>query len=288
MKSHLIWLALWSACLWLVAVEAQTYEPYTFTTVAGVAPGAMDGIGSTARFFHPEGVAVDGAGNVYVADTRNHTIRKTTPAGAVTTFAGRAGEWGNLDGAGNAARFYSRRESPWTARGTSMWRIQLHTIRKITPNGVVTTLAGTPFTGGSADGTGSAAQFNFPRGVTVDGGGNIYVADSSNHTIRKITPAGAVTTLAGLAGSSGSADGIGSAARFRVPAGVAADGAGNVYVADLGNHTIRRISPTGAVSTIAGVPGSYGTADGIGSTARFGSAERLTGGGGRCLCGGHL
>ena len=114
------------------------------------------------------------------------------------------------------------------------------TIRKITPGGVVSTLAGLAGQYGSADGTGSAARFNNPNGVAVDSAGNVYVADTCNYTIRKITPGGVVSTLAGLAGNRGSADGTGSAARFFSPQGVAVDSAGNVYVADTGNHTIRK------------------------------------------------
>ncbi len=129
-------------------------------------------------------------------------------------------------------------------------------------------LAGLSLTG-STDGTGDAAQFAFPQAVAVDTAGNVYVADTSNHTIRKITPEGAVSTLAGLAGSAGSTDGTGSAARFSFPAGVAVDTAGNVYVADISNHTIRKITPAGAVSTLAGLAGSQGSTDGIGSAARF-------------------
>src|SRR5437764_538568 len=108
---------------------------------------------------------------------------------------------------------------------------------------------------GSADGTGSAASFNCPCGVTVDSGVNVYVADTSNSTIRKITPAGAVSTLAGTAGASGSDDGTGSAARFNFPFGLAVDSAGNIYVADTSNSTIRKVTPAGAVSTLAGTAG---------------------------------
>ena len=138
-----------------------------------------------------------------------------------------------------------------------MWRTPAtHTIRKVTPGGVVTTLAGLAGSSGSADGTGSAAQFNYPSGVAVDSAGNVYVADNDNDTIRKVTPAGVVTTLAGLAGSSGSADGTGSAARFNGPADVAVDSAGNVYVADQNNYTIRKVTPGGVVTTLAGLAGS--------------------------------
>src|SRR5206468_2486279 len=120
-----------------------------------------------------------------------------------------------------------------------------NTIRKITPARKSATQAGQAGSFGSADGTGSAARFNHPWGVATDSSGNVYVADIDNHTIRKITPAGVVTALAGLAvypGSPGSADGTGSAARFKYPSGVATDTSGNVYVADLYNHTIRKIT----------------------------------------------
>jgi NHL repeat len=141
------------------------------------------------------------------------------------------------------------------------------TIRKITPSGVVSTLAGLAGSSGSADGTGSAARFNSPYGVAVDSADNVYVADTGNFTIRKITPSGVVSTLAGLAGAYGSADGTGSAARFAIPEGVAVDSAGNVYVGDSGNDTIRKITPSGVVSTLAGGLGVSG--DGTGSAAGF-------------------
>jgi sugar lactone lactonase YvrE len=143
------------------------------------------------------------------------------------------------------------------------------TIRKITPAGTVSTLAGAAGSRGSEDGTVSAARFAVPQGVAVDTAGNVYVGDRGNNTIRKITPLGIVSTLAGVAGSAGSTDGAGNAARFFVPRGVAVDTAGNVYVADSGNHTIRKISPAGNVSTLAGLAGSPGFTDGTGSAARF-------------------
>src|SRR5439155_1103724 len=134
-----------------------------------------------------------------------------------------------------------------------------HTIRKITPAGVVTTLAGLAGNSGSADGTGSAARFNSPSGVATDSSGNVYVADILNSTIRKITPAGVVTTLAGLAGNTGSADGTGSAAFSYTTLFRSTDSSGNVYVADNCNHTIRKITPAGVVTTLAGLAGTYGS-----------------------------
>jgi sugar lactone lactonase YvrE len=144
-----------------------------------------------------------------------------------------------------------------------------HTIRKMDAAGVVTTFAGAVNTYGSADGAGSAATFGTPCGVAVDTSGNLFVADYHNHTIRKITSSGVVTTLAGSAGSSGSADGNGSAARFYFPGGVAVDGSGNVFVADCGNSTIRKITPDGVVTTVGGAAGRSGSADGPGNIARF-------------------
>jgi Ice-binding-like/Putative Ig domain/Dockerin type I domain/NHL repeat len=257
------------------------------TTLAGLGGsgyggsiGSADGTGSAARFFNPIGVATDSSGNVYVADTENHTIRKVTPAGVVTTLAGLAGvddlnlydskSGGSADGTGSAARFFDP-EGVATDSGGNVYVADSgnNTIRKITPAGVVTTLAGLPLLAGSADGIGSFAHFAYPVGVATDSGGNVYVADFWNSTIRKITPAGVVTTLAGSAGLIGSTDGTGSAARFNSPMGVATDSGGNVYVADFWNSTIRKITPAGVVTTLAGSAGLIGSTDGTGSAARF-------------------
>ena len=233
-------------------------------------PGSVDGTGAAARFTFPTGVAVDDAGNVYVADQANGTIRKITAAGVVITLAGAAGAFGSVDDTGAAARFFAPSSVAVDGAGNVYVTDQGNcTIRKITPAGVVTTLAGTPHMPGSADGTGAAARFHFPTGVAVDGTGNVYVADRGNDTIRKITAAGVVTTLAGTAGVAGSADGTGAAARFNFPAGVAVDGTGDVYVADQGNDTIRKITPQGAVTTLAGTAGVGGRNDGTGSAAQF-------------------
>ena len=226
------------AVMLVLPAHSQTY---TFSTLAGNAGyGSADGTGSAARFWEPAGVAVDCAGNVYVADTDNYTIRKITPTGVVTTLAGLAGVSGSADGTNSAARFgFPSGVAVDSAGNVYVADTYNSTIRKITSAGAVTTLAGLAGSGGSADGTNSAAQFDDPTGVAVDSAGNVYVADSFNHTIRKITQAGGVTTLAGLAGSAGIADGTNSAARFYSPKGVAVDSAGNVYVADSDNNTIR-------------------------------------------------
>jgi sugar lactone lactonase YvrE len=264
----------------------RTITPtWTVATLAGLVgvQDSTDGTGSVARFHSPGGMAVDDAGNIYVADTANHTIRTITPAGAVTTLAGSAGPPGSADGTCSDARFSAPKavavdNAENDNSGSDNKRIVYvadtnnHTIRKITPaDGVVTTLAGLAGVHGSADGTGSA-QFYSPGGVAVDGTGNVYVADTDNDTIRKVTPAGVVTTLAGSAGVQGNADGTGSAARFNSPDGVAVDDAGYVYVADTANHTIRKITPVdGVVTTLAGAAGVPGSADGTGSDARFNS-----------------
>jgi hypothetical protein len=225
-------------------------------------------------------VALDSAGNLYVADDYNQTIRKMTPAGVVTTLAGLAGVTGSQNGTGSAARF----NYPWGVAVDTNGNVYVgdqgsETIRKVTSAGVVTTLAGMADVAGSADGTGSNARFNNPAGVAVDSAGNVYVADYVNETIRKVTPAGVVTTLAGLAGNAGSADGAGSAARFNDPTGMAVDLAGNVYVSDRGNNTIRKVTLVGAsweVTTLAGLAGVTGSADGTNSAAQFNLPSSLT------------
>ena len=249
--------------------QPQQYYWSNFAGIPGEG-GNADGMGNAARFNGTWDVAVDGSGNVYAGELVNNTIRKVTPGGAVTTLAGSPGIQGSADGTRNEAKFNSPQGVAVDKSGNVYVADRNNcTIRKVTPGGVVTTLAGYSGVVGDADGTGSAARFNHPEGVAVDGSRNVYVADGLNHTIRKVTPDGVVTTLAGSPGVSGNTDGIGSAARFNVPVGVAVDGSGNVYVADWVSRTIRKVTPGGVVRTLAGYPGITGTADGMGSDARF-------------------
>lgn len=224
--------------------------------------GSSNGIGSAARFTYPVSVVTDSQGNVFVADQGNFTIRKITPAGEVTTFAGKAGENAYTNGPGHLARF----------RGTTSIACDTNDnlyvcdsgnnrIRKITPGAVVSTFA---------EPAGSFSEF--AGGLAVDGAGNVYQTSLYLHTVRKISPGGAVTTLAGLPMSQGYADGTNSAARFDVPNDIAIDALGNLYVTEAGSNTIRKISPVGdswLVRTMAGAPPASGTGNGTGAAARF-------------------
>ena len=180
-------------------------------------------------------------GVLYVADTLNHAIRQVTPAGVVTTIAGTAGASGFIDGTGSAALFHGPQGLVLDASGNLFIAdTNNNAVRKLVlASGAVTTAAGQTGIAGSADGPSSQAQFHFPSGIGIDAAGNLYVADTDNDTLRKIALSGAVSTLAGLAGTSGSADGTGTAARFNFPTGVAANSTGDIYLADTNNHTIR-------------------------------------------------
>ena len=217
------------------------------TTLAGTAglSGSADNTGTLARLNDPRGITTDGT-NLFVADSGNHTIRKVVIAtGEVTTLAGTAGSLGSSDGVGPSARFNN--PIGITTDGTNLYVADSgnHTIRKVAiATRVVTTLAGIAGSLGSSDGAGPLARFNDPSGITTDGT-DLYVADSGNHTIRRVavkevTAIGATTTLAGIPGSSGSADGTGATARFFLPSGITTDGE-RLLVIDTGNNTVRAI-----------------------------------------------
>jgi sugar lactone lactonase YvrE len=225
----------------------------------------------------PCGVAVDGAGNVYVANTDDETIYKITPDGKCSALAGLSGNSGSTDGTGSAARF----STPTSVAVDGAGNVYVadngaSIVRKITPDGVVTTLAGKAGSTGRSDGTGADAQFNSPRGITADTAGDVYVADEGSANIRKITPQGVVTTLAGVAAMPGYTDGAGAVARFGSPRGLTVDAAGNVFVADTENNVVRKITPDGTVSTVAGNAGKTGDTDGTGTAALFSGPRGIT------------
>ena len=258
-------------------IQTLTLSTNAVATLAGTAntAGTADGTGTAAKFYEPFGITLSGS-DYFVADTYNHTIRKLTSAGVVTTIAGTAGTAGSTDGTGSAALFYGPKSL--VSDGTNLYVTDTsnHSIRQVViGTGVTTTLAGYAGTSGTTDGTGSAARFYAPFGVTIQGV-NLYVTDTANHTIRKVTTGGVATTLAGTAGTSGTTDATGTSAKFNTPTGIVSDGT-NLYVADSGNHTIRKVVIVGgAVTTLAGTAGTSGSADGTGAAARFNQPVGLT------------
>lgn len=258
----------------------------------GVA-GSTNAAGMSARFSSPEGIVVDLNGVIYVADTGNHTIRRINQAGIVTTIAGSAGSQGNAEGSGTNARFRSPRGLAVKNDGTELYVADSgnNTIRRLiitftpaTPTAaeIVSVTMGrvagdtTSSASGSADGIGPIARFNNPQGLTIDPANTfLYVADTGNHTLRRVTPGGNVTTLAGSAGNSGSQNGTGSAARFNGLRGVVTDSTGaNIYVSDSGNQVLRKVTSAGVVTTLAGQDGIAGSANGSGTAASFNSPGR--------------
>jgi sugar lactone lactonase YvrE len=246
------------------------------TTFAGSTYGYTNDTGTSAEFYFPRGITTDGT-NLYVADQNNHKIRKIViTTGVVTILAGSTSgtpsdSKGNTDATGTSARF----DLPTgiTTDGTNLYVTDTdnHRIRKIViSTGVVTTLAGS--SSGNTDATGTSAQFSNPIGITTDGT-NLYVADKGNHRIRKIViSTGVVTTLAGS--SQGSTDATGTSASFNTPVGITTDGT-NLYVAEKGNHRIRKIViSTGVVTTLAG--SSSGNTDATGTSASFNNPVGIT------------
>jgi len=243
-----------------------------FTGDIGIAPLAGDG------------ALASGPGEfLYVADRGNDLVRYAYPGvpRPIFTFAGMPRQPGANDGVGTAARV----RAPLGVAVDARTRVYFsdagnHTIRRgifDMPKGefAIVTLAGAAGQSGSANGTGSSARFNDPAGMAIDANENVIIADRGNHTIRRMTPTGEVTTIAGVAGEAGHRDGAASQALFNRPAGVAVDARGNIYVTEEGNHTVRKIAPNGRVTTVAGQPGASGAADGVGEGARFNSPAML-------------
>lgn len=236
--------------------------------------GNEDGPAGVARFKSLGRISRDSSGNFYVTD--GHKIRKVTSDGSVSTIAGEASNEGDADGNGTAARF----NAPVGLAKDSNGNLYVadegnHTIRQISPGGEVTTYSGTPGVSGNTDGSISEARFSGPTGLAIDSSNNLYVADTYNHTIRRIGANGMVSTVAGSPGQSGAKDGTGSEVRFSLPSAIVIDSNNNLFVADSGNSCIRRIAPSGAVTTYAGGLGLFGIANGVGNNARFGSLTGL-------------
>lgn len=266
---------------------ALRLDPNDVTTYAGGGPeGILTGQRLAVSFKTPYDVAQDKDGNLYVSDYMDHRIRKIDTNGNVTTWVG-SGNAGIVDGRGEAASITSPLGMVFDKAG-NMFVISYadsisysgglkhgHNIRKITPQGDVTVFVGSP-TGvsGHADGTGHAARFNHPIGLTIDTDDNLYVADCYNHRIRKITPQGEVTTIAGS--EQGFADGNGANAKFYNPFGICLDQENNLYVTDANNKRIRKIAPNGDVTTIAGTEGAQSPVDGPVSSARLRMPTYLT------------
>ena len=238
--------------------------------------GNRDGAGAAARFGRPAGLVIDSAGNLFVGDEINHSIRKVSPSGSVTTFATDVGFAAGLaidesdtlyavSGASNLIWEFDPKGERTLVAGT------LDPVYEYAPDRYVTR-------GDSAgwfDGPGEEAQFNSPHGITLTPNGTLYVTDLLGYTIRKIAPDRTVTTVAGRPGGMGHRDGTGEDAWLNWPKGMAVDRDGNIFVVDRDNHCIRRITPDGVVTTVAGVPGKSGLANGPGDQALFFEPEDI-------------
>jgi sugar lactone lactonase YvrE len=240
--------------------------------------GTLDGYGSAALLNFPRGIAIVTTGFIYVAEAGGNRVRKiltTGTLGTVTTLAGN-GSVSYADGVGTSASINSPFDIVVDAFGNLFIVTADHRVRKISSGGVVTTVAGSG-NAGFVDGIGSAASFNSSQGLGIDSSGNLYIADTQNNRIRKVTSSGVVTTLAG-SGSAGYADGAGFAAAFNSPTSAKVDVYGNIYVGDMGNYRVRQVTGAGqgqaVVNTIAG-SGASGWVDGVGSMASFGQIYGL-------------
>ena len=239
------------------------------STVAGVsAEGFQDGPAATAKFSSPYGICIDSQGNLFVVDWGNFKIRKISPAGIVSTFAGST--QGYTDGVGTTAQFNYMGDICIDAQDNLYLADEGNNrIRKITPTGIVSTLAGS--TEGYANGLGASAKFYWPRGICIEPStNNLFVVETGGAKVRKITPDGTVSFIAGgivPGNTSGYLDGVGTAAKFNFPVAISIDTLGNLYVSDSANHRIRKVTQTGIVTTYAGSTAGY--TDGWGTIAQF-------------------
>ena len=241
------------------------------STLAGSTAGYEDAQGEKAKFFGIYDLACDPVGNILVADYQNHRIRKVTPAGLVTTIAG-AGIPGEADGPALQATFNGPAALAMSTQGILyIWDSSSRKIRKMTPEGQVSTLAGSGLSG-AENGPGENASFTDIKGLTVDSQGNLFGVDFRTSLVRKITPEGSVSTYAGSV--PGYQDGAAAQARFHKPSGIAADKLGNLYISEKGNNLIRKISPDGWVTTVAG-SGNFSDKDGPVSQATFNDPAHL-------------
>jgi sugar lactone lactonase YvrE len=247
-------------------IEGPEFEyVYTITvsTIAGSTQGFEDGASTSAKFDSPVATVIDQNGNILVADRFNHRIRKISPAGQVSTFAG-TGVSGSLDGDLSTAQFSGPNYMVYDSEG-NLYVSELTRIRKITPLGQVSVFAGGS-TQGFADGTGIDARFNIPTGMVFDSKGDLIVMDRANNRIRKISSGGIVSTFIGD-GTAASLDGTGTTAQINGPWGVAIDNLDNLYVTEFAGFKIRKVNSAGQLTTITGT--TAGFQDGEVSIAMF-------------------
>jgi sugar lactone lactonase YvrE len=273
-----------------------SYDPLIYVGDGCGTPGGVSTInaGATSAFTNvgagPAGLSLDAMQNLYVANST--IVQQVTPTGTITTLAGASGATGSADGTGAAARFGCAVHPPGANFAVGNGAVAIttlaigmsyvadycnNTIRQVTKGGAVTTIAGDAASPpGALDATtGTSARFWGPTAVVADAVGNLYVADYLNGAIRKVTPTGAVSTYAGQLTHAGYADGAAAQASFRYPYGIAADAAGNLYVADSNNYLIRTITPAGVVGTLAGTPSVAGNVDAQGMAAKFNGPEGI-------------
>lgn len=247
-------------------VEAMPPSGTTIVFAGSGTMGWLDGSTSNAQFADLAGMAFDSSGNLWVADYGTNKIRKVSSAFQVSTVAG-SGAALSIDGTGAAASIMGPACIAIDTSGNMyVGENTGHRIRKITPAGVVTTFCGSGIAS-NINGTGTNASFNYPVGLCIDASGNLFVAESQNHLIRKITSSGVVTTLAG-SGTMASIDGTGTSASFSSPVSIAIDSSGNLFVCDFTGCKIRKVTSAGVVTTFVG-SGSVGTNDGTGTSAKF-------------------